>query len=108
MKRITVKFLILFVFTISVLFFSLILFQKNTMQREQYMQIPHNYDFFMQQQIPPPPKPKEPPLFIPFILIVLLSSSFVYVILKYLDKNFIAPLITIQDKTILWLILLTR
>ena len=64
------------------------------------MQMPHNYDFFMLQQIPPPPKPKEPPLFIPFILIVLLSSSFVYVILKYLDKNFIAPLITIQDKLI--------
>ena len=104
MKKFILKFLILFVSLISLMFFSLIFFQKNSM--EQRMQPPMmqnagefgieqslNYENYPMQA---PNSEQEPPFWIPMLFIIGFSSVFVYLILKYIDKNFVTPLLLIE------------
>ena len=97
MRKFIFKFFILFVLLISGAFFSLIFFQKYTMQKA-IPPIPSEFNQMPMYPPPPPVSPQEPPLYIPAIIILGLSSLFIFLLLKYLDKNFITPLIIIQEK----------
>ncbi len=100
-----IKFFILFVFGISFLFFSLIFFQEQSIKK--HPPIPPS-EFVIQgniQPMPPSmppngmhPEIEEPPIYVPCIFVVLLSSIFLFILFRYLDKNFIAPLLLIESK----------
>jgi len=96
MQKFVLKFFILFVLTVSFLFFGLVGFQKREMEQHTAMFRPP-YNVPMPDMPPRPVPAKTPPIFIPAFLIILLSSSFVFFLLKYLDKNFVSPLIAIKS-----------
>ncbi len=108
MKRVAIKFFIIFIATMSVVFFSLVFFQKNQMDKQKQfmmpMMPPMATESFMEEPPFPPPinpmdmKQKEPPFYIPLLLLFGLSSLFVFILLKYIDKEFITPLNIIENK----------
>ena len=100
MSKLIIKFFIMFLILMSVAFFSLIFFQKYTMEKEIKMHSIQNTEQWglMVNSFPyPPEKPKNPPLYIPLVLLITLSAVFVLFLLKYLDKNFIIPLSQIEN-----------
>ena len=97
MKNFTIKFTLLFMTLISLMFFTLIFFQKINMEKQmQYRHFEPYHQPFMQAP-PIPPKTNEPPLIIPFLFISIISFTFTATLLKYIEKNFINPLNTIQN-----------
>ncbi len=101
MQKFVFKFFILLTLSISLMFFSLIFLQKNAMEKEFKKMAPPQKEFMMRGHMPPPgfsplKNRKEPPLYIPLIAIISLSSILIYLLLSYLDKNFISPFIIIQ------------
>ena len=104
-NKFILKYLILFVTVISLMFFSLTFFQSYTMakEREQFEKMQPNpqYDAFNDFGMPPMPQmppqsQKEPPSYIPLLLIIIVSSTLLYFILRYIDKNFVEPLTLIE------------
>ena len=66
------------------------------MEKEFKKMAPPQKEFMMRGHMPPPgfsplKNRKEPPLYIPLIAIISLSSILIYLLLSYLDKNFISP-----------------
>lgn len=97
MKKFILKYLIIFVSMISFLFFSLIFMQECGMKRMRPDQ-PDIENFSAPPRMMMPEEPdEEPPMSIPLIFIFLFSSGFVYMILKYIDKNFVTPIILIEE-----------
>ena len=96
MKKFIFKYLIIFVSMISFLFFSLISMQRYGM--EKMAPAPPDMTSYSSSEMPPPMAPDNaPPMSIPLLYIVLFSSVFVYMVLKYIDKNFVSPLISIEN-----------
>ena len=85
MNKFAVKFFLIFLSFISILFFSLITF--NELQTNRIMSVNT-----ILQDAPP-----HPPVYIPFILIMILSFIFIFFVVKYINKNFIKPLLQIED-----------
>ncbi len=102
MNRFILKFYIVFITIISLMFFSLVFFQKNAMEKEHetmmfFEEQMNMMDEFAFHRLPPPKeKPKESPLAIPIILIFAISSVFVCIVLSHINKHYIKPLSTIQ------------
>ena len=108
MNKFILKYLVIFVTLISLMFFSLVSFDKyqsRKMMERGNPQMPH-----FEQQMPPaqpyssqhmpqPPEQKGPPTSIPLLFITLISSIFTYIILRYIDKNFVDPLSNIEINT---------
>ena len=111
MHKFIIKFFIIFVSFISLMFFSLIFFQDYSMQKEHEraerfmhetgfpgLDEMNDMDFSLSHHHPPkPPKPQEPPLSIPVIFIIGISSLFVLIILRHINKTYIKPLEDIQN-----------
>ena len=94
MKNFVFRFLFISVVCISTLFYALIFFQKRVVE-DNFMPPPSSgFEQPFERNMPP----KEPPIFIPLFFIVSLSSIFMYLILKNIEKNFVKPLINIEDK----------
>lgn len=103
MQKFMFKFFIIFVVGISFLFFSLTFVQSAKMKEQMRNQIEtieaSNFSYGgFEVQKPPIPNKKEPPIYIPCVFVALLSSLFIYLLFKYLDKNFITPLFLIENK----------
>ena len=101
MWKFIIKFYFLFIITISVMFFSLVFFQKQGMQHNMQPQMMPQEEFmFSPHQPPMPPMPQEnqqePPLTIPLLFILGISSVFILCFLRYIDKSFVTPLTLIQ------------
>ena len=95
MWKFIIKFYCLFIITISLLFFSLIFFQKQGMEKNmspmrQYHMQPYHFP-------QPPMQKQEPPIFIPLLLILGLSSIFILCFLHHINKSFVTPLYLIQN-----------
>ena len=88
MTKFTLKFFIIFFSFISILFFSLIAFNEYNMDKI----MPPN-QMIMGTMPPPPP----PPMYIPLVFIMLISFIFVFFVTKYINKNFIEPLLKIEE-----------
>ncbi|MBQ9245808.1 HAMP domain-containing histidine kinase [bacterium] len=97
MGKFTIKLFFIFVTFISLMFYSLVLIGNEPRERDDRHKPPHHHieheidepdDKDEEDDIPP----QKPPLSDPFIVIVTLSSIFIFYILKYLEKNFISPL----------------
>ena len=86
MGKFVFKFFIIFFSFISLLFFSLIAFNGQSMEKmmSQGAQFAGN--------APPPP-----PVIVPFIFIMVLSFIFIYFVLRYINKNFVEPLEQIES-----------
>ena len=104
MNRFILKFYIVFITIISLMFFSLVFFQKHNMEKRHesmhfFEQQMHemNDDFSFQKAPPPRKKHKQPPLAVPIIIIFGISSVFVCIVLSHINKTYIKPLLTIQD-----------
>lgn len=113
MNKFIFKFFLIFIAIISLMFFSLIFFQKYSMEKRhehqmnmhremtfenrpmEHMMPPMSQMHKMPQQ--PQSKPDAPPVAIPIIVILGISSIFVYLVLKYIDKNFVKPLGIIEN-----------
>ena len=104
MKKFIFKYLIIFVSMISLMFFSLIFMQRCGMEKmmqgpsdmEDYTFASEIMDSSSDMQEPMRPD-NSPPMAIPLIFIVFFSSVFVFLILRYIDKNFVSPLISIEE-----------
>ena len=88
MNKFIAKYLVIFTSFISLLFFSLIFFNKFMTEK----MIQGGGIEMMAPEGPPP----APPEFIPLVFICILSAIFVFMIFKYIDKNFISPLENIE------------
>lgn len=103
MNRFILKFYIVFITIISLMFFSLVFFQKHTMEKKHEAmrlfeeQMNFDDDFAFHRLPPLKEKPEEPPLAIPIIFIFGISSVFVCIVLSHINKHYIKPLLTIQD-----------
>lgn len=101
MRKFILKYLIIFVSMISILFFSLIFMQRCGMEKmAQHPSDMSGYEFspLLSDEMQSPMDTNEtPPMAIPLIYIIICSSIFVYMILKYIEKNFVAPLILIEE-----------
>ena len=94
MHKFILKYLIIFVSMISLLFFSLIAFNEKGMNRP-----PMDSSFLEFSEMSSPEKPmEEPPAAIPLIFIISISSIFVYLVLRDIDKNFVTPFVVIENK----------
>ena len=104
MNKFIFKFTLIFVAIISLMFFSLMFFQKYSMEKR------HGDSITMQEEtrfmdapimhmrtMPPRTKPQAPPIAIPAILIIGISSIFVFLVLRYIDRNFVKPLGIIEN-----------
>ena len=106
MKLFILKFYIIFIAIISLMFFTLVSMQheaevKKHEESEYFAQQMEDNDFdeFSFHRLPPPQdKPEEPPLTVPLIAILGISSIFVCVVLSHINKHYVKPLVTIQDK----------
>lgn len=97
MWKFIIKFYCLFIITISVMFFSLVFFQKQGMQQNAPQMMPHEEFLFNSHQPPMPPRnQQEPPIAIPLLFILGISSVFILCFLRYIDKSFVTPLTLIQ------------
>ena len=85
MNKFTVKFFIIFFSFISLLFFSLIAFNEHKMSE---MMPPAE----AMSDMPPPP-----PAFIPLIAIAIVSFIFIFFVVRYISKNFVEPLVQIEN-----------
>ena len=87
MWKFGVKLFLMFFSFISVIFIALIAFNQYNM--DKLAPTIEN----MPAEMPPPP----PPMHIPLIFIIILSFIFIFFIVRYINKNFIAPLMHIED-----------
>ena len=87
MTKFTLKFFMVFFSFISILFFSLIAFNEYNTDKMMPPQM------IMETMPPPPP----PPMYIPLIFIMFISVIFVFFVAKYINKNFIEPLLKIEE-----------
>ncbi len=85
MSKFIFKFFIIFFSFISSMFFALVCFNEHNARM-----MSQNIEMF--EPAPPPP-----PIIIPFIFIAILSFIFIYFVLKYINKNFIEPLVVIEN-----------
>lgn len=88
------KFFIIFVSMISIMFFSLIFFHKASMEKmapDFVSQMPPGNEFINMER-----QKHTPPMNVPIVIILGLSSILVYLILNYINKNFIIPLSLIE------------
>ena len=90
MNKFIVKYFIIFVSFIYLLFFSLISFNEHMTSKMK----PQRPSF--EEMMPDSRRPPKPPISIPLGFIVALSSVFVFIILKYIEKNFVLPLENIE------------
>ena len=104
MWKFILKFYCLFIITISVMFFSLVFFQKQGMQPNAPHMMPQQEDFMFDYPHHQPSMPpiqqnnqQEPPIAIPLLFILGVSSIFILCFLKYIDKSFVTPLTLIQE-----------
>ncbi|MBR2068980.1 MAG: HAMP domain-containing histidine kinase [Candidatus Gastranaerophilales bacterium] len=95
MNKFIIKYLTIFVVLISIMFFTLVSVNKVLSEKEHEAMFQQRPQMGMDMPMPPPDK-KGPPLSIPLIAIVLVSSTFTYIILRYIDKNYVSPLINIE------------
>lgn len=105
MQKFMFKFFIIFVVGISLLFFSLTFVQSTKMKKDMNQQIEalqsqsfSPYGGLNMRHAPSLPNKKEPPIYIPCVFVALLSSLFIYLLFKYLDRNFITPLFLIENR----------
>ena len=102
MYKFILKFYFLFIVTISVMFFSLVFYQKQGMDRNQ-PQIHPPREFMMNPIEEMPPQPmhpmpsNEPSPVIPFLFIIGISSVFILCFLRYIGKSYVKPLNLIQE-----------
>ena len=87
MTKFTLKFFMVFFSFISILFFSLIAFNEYNTDKMMPPQM------IMETMPPPPP----PPMYIPLIFIMFISFISVFFVAKYINKNFIEPLLKIEE-----------
>ena len=86
MGKFVIKFFLIFFSFISILFFSLIAFNE------------YNMDKMMPSgNLPTEALPPPPPAFIPFIFIMIISFIFIFFVVRYINKNFVEPLIHIEN-----------
>lgn len=83
------------------MFFSLVFFQKQGMQRNMQPQMMPQEEFMFSPHQPPMPpmsqgNQEQPPLTIPLLFILGISSVFILCFLRYIDKSFVTPLNLIQ------------
>ena len=98
MWKFIIKFYSLFIITISVMFFSLVFFQKQGMQPSTHQMMPQEeFMYSPHHQRPIPPTQQEPPLAIPLLFILGVSSIFILCFLKYIEKSYVTPLTLIQN-----------
>lgn len=99
MHKFTLKVFIILIMMISGLFFSLILFQKMAMEKTMEMNS-FGRNSYMQMSAPinnpHDLSENEPPFGIPLMFIVVVSSIFIIIVLKYIESNFIIPLSDIE------------
>lgn len=103
MHKFTLKIFIILITMISGLFFLLILFQKMAMEKTMEM---NSYGYppqasmrtfsNMPSNIPSGAPENEPPFAVPLMFIVVVSSIFIIIVLKYIEVNFIIPLSDIE------------
>lgn len=89
MQKFILKFLLLFVISISLVFFLLIFFQKPPE--------PPIDSFYMNEGLVHNQDIPKPPIYIPCFIIIALSSLFIFCLLKHINKNFIIPLNEIEN-----------
>lgn len=108
MYKFIIKFFIIFISLISLMFFSLIYFQadkerKEHQKMEQFIEgdnFLEGFDLRHHHKPPHPPKPTEPagpPMSIPIIFILGISSVFVLIILDHINRTYVKPLQDIQN-----------
>ena len=95
MSKFIFKFLILFVLAITLMFFSLVMYNgvsgaNNHVPRPDFQHENMPAGNFPGQKAPKP--------IIPLFFIVVLSAIFTYVVFRHIEKNYVLPLADIQEK----------
>ena len=95
MSKFIFKFLILFVLVISLMFFSLVMYNGASQENRSKRHL----DFAYENAFPNNSHhSKAPTPFIPLFFIIVISSIFTYVVFRHIEKNYVLPLADIQDK----------